>query len=95
MVKDSFQKKALSDPLKAGPVFEYLNSGSTGSEILLSGQGSRTLFQDNNDDEGSMIGPRSILRMRVETEEVPFPFVTSDSSRRHRGSKPLISGLVG
>lgn len=42
-----------------------------------------------------MIGPRSILRMRVEREKVPFPFVTSDSIRRYRGTRPFTSGLVG
>lgn len=32
----------------------------------------KPLFKDNDDGEGSLIGPRSILRVQVEREEVPW-----------------------
>lgn len=38
----------------------------------LSRQVYRMLFPDNDNDEGSVVGPRSILGMRVKREEVPF-----------------------
>lgn len=65
MLKDSFWKRALNNPLDAGPVFEFLGFESTGSGPPLSNQVYRTLFRDNDDNEGCVIGPRSILRMQV------------------------------
>lgn len=35
-------------------------------------QGFRVLFNDSTDGEGVIVPPRSVLRMRIEKEEVPF-----------------------
>lgn len=66
MVKGSFWKKALNNPVEAGLAFKFVGFESTGSNTPLNHHVYRTLFRDNDDGDGSVIGPRSILRMRVE-----------------------------
>lgn len=72
MVKDSRWKNALSDPVEVGPIYEYMSFGSSGSETPWIRQVYRALFRDNGNDEGSLISPRSALRMRAKREEVSF-----------------------
>lgn len=57
---------------KGNTSFEFSNSESTRSRTPLSHHVYKARFQDNDDDEFSVIGSRSILRMRVEWEEVPW-----------------------
>lgn len=43
------------------------------------------LFRDNDDREGSVIPPSSVLRMKVEREEAPFCGIRFESkTRRHQ-----------
>lgn len=49
------------------------------------------LFRDNDDSDGSVIAPRSVLRMRFEREEVPFYGVRFKSkSQRHQASDKCV-----
>lgn len=69
----------MNDIIEAGPAFELVHSESTGSGTPLSHHVYKTLFTDNGDDEGSIIGPRSILKMRVERKEVLWCDILSES----------------
>lgn len=85
MVKDSFWKKALNNLVEAGPTLEFPSSESTRSGTPLNHQVYRILFKDQDDWQCSIIGPRSILRMRVEREEVPMCDICFESkAQRHR-----------
>lgn len=47
-------------------------------------QNFQTLFHDQEEGQGIIIPPRSVLRMRVGQEEVPFCIIKFESkSRRH------------
>lgn len=61
VVKDSFWDKALNNPPKASSAFENRSSNSFGSGTLLDHQVYWTLFLNNDDGEGSLISPRSVL----------------------------------
>lgn len=62
----------MNDSVEAGPAFKYLSSGSTRSGLSLDLLVYRTLLCDNDEGEGPATDPRSILRMRLEREEVPL-----------------------
>lgn len=72
----------MNDIVEAGPAFELVDSESTGSETPLSHHVCK-MFTDKGDDEGSIIGPRSILRMRVEREEVPWCDILLEPKAQH------------
>lgn len=93
MLKDSFWKKALNDPVEAGLTFKFLSSEPTRSSTLLSHYVYKTLFKDYDDDEGSVIGLRLILEMQIETEEVPMFDIIFNL--RFNVISYLISGLGG
>lgn len=69
VVKDSSWAK--NDTVEAQPPSEFVDSESTHSETPLSST-SIKLYRDSNDNEGYFISPRSILRMQVKREEVPW-----------------------
>lgn len=70
VVKDSFWGKALNETVEANFVLEY-RTVSSNSRTSLHHQVSRTLFRNNDDGEGFVISPRSVLRRRS-GEEVLF-----------------------
>lgn len=53
--------------VEAGTPFEDRSSNS-----FAESEGYRTLYPDNNDSKRVVIPPRSVLRMRVEKDEMPF-----------------------
>lgn len=42
------------------------------SNLSAESDGHRTLYPDNNEGKGVVVPPQSMLRMRVEKEEMPF-----------------------
>lgn len=52
------------------------------------------LSGDNDDDEGSVIPPRSVLRIRVEREEVPFYGVRFESKMQRQQALDKWAGRV-
>lgn len=90
--KDSLWKRTIDDTVEAGSPLGFEDSKSTGSGTPLSHDVYKTLFRDNDDGEGSIIS-RSILRMLVDKEEVPW--VAFISSPRLSSISFLISGLEG
>lgn len=56
----------------SGPSTPFEDRSSNSS---VESEGYRTLYPDNNDGKGAMIPPLSILRMRVEKEEMSFSTV--------------------
>lgn len=63
--------------MEARPPFEFVDFKSTVSGTSLAPHFYITLFRDSKDGEVFVINPRSILRMRVESEEallcdIPF-----------------------
>lgn len=72
VVKDSFWDKALKTPAEVGSLFKYRSLDSSVSGVHVNKQTFWTLFHDNYDGEGATIHPRSVLRMYIEREEVPY-----------------------
>lgn len=60
----------MSHTVETRRPFEFMDSKSIGRETPLSDHVYKTLFMDNDDDEGSIIVSKSILRMRLQREEV-------------------------
>lgn len=69
IAKDYFWDKASKDPIEVGSLFEYM---SLDSSMSGASQTFQILFADHNDCEGTIVPPRSVLKMRVEKEEVFF-----------------------
>lgn len=67
MKGDSFWENLAKGFTEAGTPFEDGSSTSTGDS-----DGYQTLFSDNVEGKGLVIPPRSILRMRVNKEEMPL-----------------------
>lgn len=57
--------------MESRPTIEFVGSESIVSKMLKH-HFYKILLRDNKDGEGSVISARSILRMRVEIEEVPW-----------------------
>lgn len=75
--------------VEARAAFEFVDSESTDGGIALGSHAYKTLFLDN-DEEGSKINARSILRMRVEKQRSLG--VKSGSNPKSNGTKLLING---
>lgn len=73
----------MDDTVEAGPSFEFVDFKSIGRAIPLFHPIYKTSFRDNDDGKGSIIGPRSILRIRVEREEVPWCDICLESKAQH------------
>lgn len=64
---DTFWDNVAKGFTEAGTPFEDRSSNSS-----VETDGYQTLYPDNNEGKGVVISPRSILRMRVEKEEMPY-----------------------
>lgn len=91
--KGSFKKRAMSDIVEARPRFEFVDCKSIGSGTQLSHHVYKVLLRDNDDGGGSIISPRSSLRMWIDREEVHGTTILS--SPRLNITSSLTSGLEG
>lgn len=91
IVKDSFWDKALNEPVESNYGFECGSSDNSGSGMLLDPQicGQCSLIMTT--EKVQYIPPRSVLRMRLEREDVPFCGIRFEfKTQRHQA---LISEL--
>lgn len=80
-----FLEEAMNNAVEAGPPFEFLDSEYSESGTPLSCDGSKTWFRDDYDSEGSVIGPRSILRIPIERKDIPWCNIRFGSkAQRHQ-----------
>lgn len=91
VVKHSFWEKALKGPVEEGHEFEYLSFRSICSGTTLDQSVYRTLFRDYDDGEGSVLLPGPSWGW--ESRGRRSPSVVSNLSWKHKGVRPLISGL--
>lgn len=92
IVKDYFWDKALKDLVEACSPSEYRSSDSSMSGVPLNRQAFETLIRDGDNGKGAMVPQRSVLRMRIQREEIPFYSLKFES--KPTGINFLISGLV-
>lgn len=86
VMRDYLWVRALHAPVKASSTFDYQSSDSSDSEMPLDQQTFWTLFHDNDDGEGSVFPPRSVLWMMIEREEFPFYGIRFESKMQRTNS---------
>lgn len=85
IVKDYFWDRVPKDLVEAGYPFKYKSADSFTSGVPLNNQSFQTLLHDSENGEGELIPPKSVLRMRIEREEVQFYNIKFESkAQRHQ-----------